>query len=102
MIPTDVLVKVCPPLGLQAIPPCPYRDLFAFREQDAPFFYGRETFTSELAEAVVGKPLVPVIGPSGSGKSSTIFAGLIPRLRQEGDWLIASFRPAEGPFPALA
>jgi ABC-type multidrug transport system fused ATPase/permease subunit len=76
MIPTDVLVKVWPPLGQQAILPCPYRGLFAFREQDAPFFFGRETVSQHLLEAVRRKPLVAVVGSSGSGKSSVVFAGL--------------------------
>ncbi len=48
------------------------------------------------------KPLVAVIGPSGSGKSSLVFAGLFPRLYQEGNWYIASFRPRDRPFRALA
>jgi len=38
-----------------------------------------------------------VLGTSGSGKSSVIFAGLIPRLRQEGNWLILSLRPGGRP-----
>ena len=63
--------------------PCPYRGLLAFREQDAPFFYGREAFTERLVEAVQGDArVVVVLGPSGSGKSSVVFAGLLPRLRQ--------------------
>lgn len=65
----------------------------AFTEQDKDLFFGREEFTQQLVEAVKKHPLVPVIGASGSGKSSVVFAGLIPRLRAEGTWLIESFRP---------
>ena len=79
------------------IPRHPYRGLSAFREQDAPFFFGREVFADQLIERVRGKPLVAVIGPSGSGKSSLIFAGLFPRLYQEGSWCIAPFRPRDRP-----
>ena len=43
-----------------------------------------------------------IVGSSGSGKSSAVFAGLLPRLREEGDWLIAGFRPGGEPFQALA
>ncbi|QHG21237.1 hypothetical protein GJB62_35910 (plasmid) [Nostoc sp. ATCC 53789] len=43
-----------------------------------------------------------VVGPSGSGKSSVVFAGLIPQLRAEGNWLIESFRPGNQPFDELA
>jgi WD40 repeat protein/DNA-binding SARP family transcriptional activator len=83
--------------------PCPYRGLAAFREEDAPFFFGRETFTQRLVEAVQGQPLVAVIvGSSGCGKSSAVFAGLLPRLRDADGWLIAAIRPGAEPFRALA
>ena len=82
---------------------CPYRGLSAFREADAPFFNGREAFTTRLVEAVHAQPLVAVIvGPSGSGKSSAVYAGLLPRLRAEGNWLIAEMRPGGQSFDALA
>jgi WD40 repeat protein/DNA-binding SARP family transcriptional activator len=81
---------------------CPYRGLAAFREVDAPFFFGREGFTERLFRALHERPLVTVVvGSSGSGKSSAVFAGLLPRLRDTGDWLIASFRPGGEPFHAL-
>ncbi|KAB8318306.1 AAA family ATPase [Tolypothrix campylonemoides VB511288] len=84
------------------IPPCPYRGLLAFQEEDSEFFFGRDTFVEQLVTAVRKKPLVPVIGRSGSGKSSVVFAGLIPKLRQEGGWLIRDFRPENRPFYNLA
>lgn len=84
----------------------PYRGLFAFREEDADFFCGREAFTARLFDAVHThhKPLVMVIGPSGSGKSSVVYAGLIPQLRRTrvAGWVVASFRPSDRPFQALA
>lgn len=46
--------------------------------------------------------LVAVIGSSGSGKSSVVFAGLIPHLEDENLWLIGSFRPQSQPFYGLA
>lgn len=87
----------------RAVGACPYRGLGAFREVDAPFFFGREDFSARLVEAVGGKPLaVVVVGSSGCGKSSTVFAGLLPRLREGDGWLIAPFRPGRRPFHALA
>ena len=90
-------------LQLGGIPPCPYRGLFAFREEDSHLFLGREKITEDLAAAVKTKPLVAVVGPSGSGKSSVVFAGLIPALRQTKIQLqIISFCPGNNPFKALA
>ena len=80
----------------------PYCGLFAFREVDTFYFFGRETFTKQLVNAVVQRSLVTVLGPSGSGKSSVVFAGLVPKLRSDGSWLIASFRPGNRPFDELA
>ncbi|MEG4317512.1 MULTISPECIES: CHAT domain-containing protein [unclassified Microcoleus] len=85
-----------------AIPPNPYQGLSAFGEEDADFFFGQEKFVSNLVEVTHKQPLVAVVGPSGSGKSSVVYAGLIPKLRTEGNWLIESFRPGKEPFVQLA
>lgn len=80
----------------------------AFQEKDREFFFGRERFvegtedTDGLLQVVQKQPLVVLIGSSGSGKSSIVFAGLIPKLREEGIWLIESFRPQKQPFYGLA
>jgi len=81
----------------------PYRGLAAFREQDADFYHGRERFIQQLVEALKRRSLVGVIlGSSGAGKSSVVHAGLIPRLRKGGEWLILEFRPGGHPFEILA
>ncbi|KYC42457.1 hypothetical protein WA1_21065 [Scytonema hofmannii PCC 7110] len=84
------------------LPECPYQGLSAFRQENADFFFGREKFIDKLVEAVNSNPLVAVIGASGSGKSSVVFAGLIPRLQATGDVEIISFPPGKNPFDALA
>jgi hypothetical protein len=86
----------------QPIPECPYQGLSAFREEHEQFFFGREAFTGQLVAAVKRKPLVAVIGSSGSGKSSVVFAGLVPRLKRTGRWYCAHFRPGSRPFDNLA
>ncbi len=86
----------------EVIPPNPYQGLAAFGEEDADFFFGQEKFVNNLAEVTQKQPLVAVVGPSGSGKSSVVFAGLIPKLRKEGNWLIEIFRPGKEPFLPLA
>ena len=83
------------------IPPCPYKGLAAFLEEDKPYFFGRQKFTEELVKDVKEQPLLALVGNSGSGKSSVVFAGLVPQLKEEG-WLIASFRPQGKPFSGLA
>ncbi|MFH1085637.1 MAG: adenylate/guanylate cyclase domain-containing protein [Chloroflexota bacterium] len=95
-----------PPVGARLPRPvgaCPYRGLSAFREADAPFYCGREAFVDLLEGAVRRQALTAVIvGSSGSGKSSALFAGLLPRLRKEGRWQFALLRPGSQPFYALA
>ena len=102
VIPISCILGLLPELAQKTIPPCPYRGLFAFREQDAKFFFGRKTYTEKLVEAVQKKPLIAVIGASGSGKSSVVYAGLLPSLQRHGNWLIASFRPGKRPFYNLS
>ena len=80
----------------------PYRGLLAFREEDAHLFFGRDVYVDELLESVATHPLIAVIGPSGSGKSSVVFAGLLPRLRQTGKWQSLTFHPDTDPFNSLA
>ena len=64
----------------------PYRGLLPFREQDAGLFFGRERFVHELVQQGgrrTATNVVAVIGRSGSGKSSIVYAGLFPVLRRE-------------------
>jgi energy-coupling factor transporter ATP-binding protein EcfA2 len=94
--------------ALEAI--CPYRGLDAFREEDAAFFYGRggasepESPIGQLLQKVRENPFVMVVGRSGSGKSSLVYAGVLPALRRERDqfWNVLSLRPGANPLRALA
>lgn len=84
---------------------CPYRGLRAFREEDAPLFFGREAFTQRLVAEVSRHPMVAVVGASGCGKSSVVRAGLVPHLRQESAeqvWDVATLVPGDRPLHALA
>ncbi|MGZ9034734.1 MAG: nSTAND1 domain-containing NTPase, partial [Rhodospirillales bacterium] len=83
---------------------CPYRGLRPFREEDEPFFFGRELFTEALATTLARQTFVAVVGASGSGKSSVVRAGLIPRLRRGGDgcvWDIFTLVPTDRPLASL-
>ncbi len=88
----------------------PYPGLLAYREEDAGVFFGREEEISEGKELLnrVGRfgesGLVLVLGASGSGKSSLVRAGLLPRLRLDDKrWLVVDvFRPRNDPMRELA
>jgi hypothetical protein len=89
---------------------CPYRGLDAFREEDSLFFFGRGSTDNpkspigELVGKVREHPFVMVVGRSGSGKSSFVYAGLLPALRRERDqfWNVLSLRPGPTPLRTLA
>lgn len=83
---------------------CPYRGLLYFREEDAPFFFGREAAVAQLVEAVGRHSLLAVVGASGSGKSSVVRAGLVPALRRARDivWEVVTLAPGEQPLKALS
>ncbi|MEU6549018.1 hypothetical protein ABZ915_01855 [Streptomyces sp. NPDC046915] len=59
----------------------PYRGLARFEPADAALFFGRDRLTDRLVELTRTSRFTAVFGPSGSGKSSLLRAGLIPRLR---------------------
>ena len=88
----------------------PYKGLRAFGEADTDNFFGRETLVQQLlARLGEGGELsrfLAVIGPSGSGKSSVVRAGLIPALRRGGlpgseNWFIVDMLSGKHPFEEL-
>jgi len=104
-IPTETLRTVCPLLQLSDL--CPYRGLEPFTEDDAEFFFGREWVVEHLLERLRQEPrFLAVLGPSGSGKSSLVQAGLIPRLRRgavprSDRWAFIVIRPGKNPLAEL-
>jgi hypothetical protein len=86
---------------------CPYSGLQAFDEEQAEFFFGREVDTQRLIEKLKSMRFLSVLGPSGSGKSSLVRAGLFPTLRMGGlsgsdTWAIRVFTLGARPLTALA
>ncbi|MDH4112650.1 MAG: BMP family ABC transporter substrate-binding protein [Actinomycetota bacterium] len=81
----------------------PFKGLRAFTERDAADFFGRAALVDELVSEIEGgATFVAIVGPSGSGKSSAMHAGLIPTLRgREGAWTFATMRPGAHPFTEL-
>jgi len=88
----------------------PYPGLLAFREKDAAIFFGREHEVNEGVELLnsvrrqAHPRIVVTLGASGSGKSSLVRAGLLPRLRRDASqWLMVDpFRPGTEPERELA
>jgi WD40 repeat protein len=89
----------------------PYPGLMAFQESDAAIFFGRGEETLALVETLDGMRrqssaavrFALVLGASGSGKSSLVRAGVIPRLKKSAQWLtLAPIRPQTDPLDELA
>ena len=59
----------------------PFKGLASFDVGDADLFFGRERLVAELVARLAGASLLGVVGPSGSGKSSAVRAGLVPAIR---------------------
>jgi WD40 repeat protein/transcriptional regulator with XRE-family HTH domain len=88
---------------------CPYKGLDVFEEEDADLFFGRERLVEELVRRVETSRAMFVIGPSGSGKSSLMRAGLIHALKQGAieslhseRWLYETLNPGRDPMAELA
>ena len=103
--PAETLISIYPELVPSDVRP--YMGLSPFTEKDAEFFFGRRRLVEGLEEALRARPrFLLVMGPSGSGKSSVVQAGLMPRLRKgsvpgSDRWGIMVARPADRPFDML-
>ena len=88
----------------------PYVGLRAFDVADAAYFHGPEHLVAALSErvtsAAAAQRFTLLVGPSGSGKSSVVRAGLVPRIRTSDvaprNWLVVVTQPTATPFKELA
>jgi len=60
---------------------CPYVGLASFQEGKSTVFFGRERLSNDVLECLQTTRLLFVLGASGSGKSSLVRAGVVPKLR---------------------
>jgi WD40 repeat protein/DNA-binding SARP family transcriptional activator len=95
-----------PPPSAAGVVVCPFKGLASFEVEDAEFFFGRERLVAEMVARLAGAPLMGIVGPSGSGKSSVLRAGLLPALGEgvlpgSARWSTALLRPGEHPTRAL-
>ncbi len=85
----------------------PFPGLRPFAPDESDLFFGREEESEEVLGKLINNKFVTVIGASGSGKSSLIYCGVLPRIRdlavrESLEWRIISFRPGNDPFGNLA
>ncbi len=87
---------------------CPYPGLRPFTEEDSIYFKGRELHIEQIITQLEEKKFVMLTGASGDGKSSLVYAGVIPNARagffkaKFNNWIIADFRPERAPLKNLS
>jgi hypothetical protein len=99
-------VTVAAPLN-GTLPERPYPGLRAFNPDEWAIFFGRERMIEEVIGRLTNSRLVLIHGASGSGKSSLVRAGVLPKLalqyrRHDAPWLTCNMRPSGGPLWNLA
>lgn len=82
---------------------CPYQGLNVFTAESEVFFYGRKRLTEDIKQALDQYNIIPIIGASGSGKSSVIYAGVMTWLEKEkqGWCVLGTIKPGIEPLKEL-
>ncbi|MBF9140896.1 nSTAND1 domain-containing NTPase [Hymenobacter properus] len=89
-------------------PVCPYTGLRTFTEEEAVYFRGREAHIGRCVELLADQHFVMITGASGDGKSSLVYAGLLPEIRagffraKYSNWTVCTFRPERQPLRQMA
>ncbi len=87
---------------------CPYTGLRSFTEEESLYFKGRDLQVDQITALLEQNKFLMVTGASGEGKSSLIYAGLIPNARagffkaKYSNWVVADFRPERSPVTNMA
>jgi len=108
----NVIAQLCREVGsavpqITKLPACPYPGMRPFVEADSEQFYGRDAEIDDMVQRLRQHHFLAVIGPSGSGKSSLVFAGLPSALRKStlfgsNQWRVYTMRPGDQPLATLA
>lgn len=81
----------------------PWKGLASYEASDASLFFGRSQAIEALTAQVKAKPFVAVLGASGTGKSSLVRAGVLPKIKSDSRWhVLEPARPGTAPFEALS
>ena len=86
---------------------CPYMGLAAFQPEDSQFFFGRNRLVSQIVARLAETRFLAIVGPSGSGKSSVLGAGLLPAIWEGAvpggsSWRTLRLTPGPRPLEAVA
>ncbi len=82
---------------------CPYPGLRPFTEEESIFFKGRDLHIRQIVKLLEENKMAFITGASGDGKSSMVYAGVVPYIRagffkaQFNNWIIADFKPQKNP-----
>ncbi len=86
---------------------CPYTGLRSFTEEESLYFKGREEHIEHATEQLKRNKFLMLTGASGDGKSSLVYAGIVPNARagflksKYSQWSVVDFRPERTPFTNL-
>ncbi|HEY9501585.1 MAG TPA: hypothetical protein VIR01_08175, partial [Pyrinomonadaceae bacterium] len=86
----------------------PFPGLRPFKQNESTLFFGRDGQSDQLLKRLQDSRFLALVGVSGSGKSSLIRAGLLPKLEGalmsavQSDWRVAVFRPGNNPISNMA
>ncbi len=79
----------------------PFPGLRPFQAEESHLFFGRENYIDTIISKLHHYHFVSIVGNSGSGKSSLMRAGVIPRLSNDKGWIISTMRPGKNPVEEL-
>ncbi|NJN42657.1 MAG: hypothetical protein HC811_10920 [Flammeovirgaceae bacterium] len=86
---------------------CPYTGLRSFTEEESLYFKGRDEHITEATQQLQENKFIMLTGASGDGKSSLVYAGIVPNARagflksKYTNWCVADFRPERDPLSNL-
>jgi WD40 repeat protein len=80
----------------------PFPGLRPFQADEAHLFFGRERYVETIIDKLNQFHFVSIVGNSGSGKSSLMRAGVIPKLTAQNEWIIVTMRPGKSPVEELS
>jgi energy-coupling factor transporter ATP-binding protein EcfA2 len=93
---------------MEETPICPYTGLRPFTEDESLYFKGRDEHITQATNQLAKNKFIMLTGASGDGKSSLVYAGIVPNAKagflrsQFSNWVVADFRPERNPLGNLS